>query len=92
MLGVDSQITLHHDLTAPGSYVDGDLTNSPYDIMDDVQKILKLLFNDPPQYAGYVNTMQNDASGLITGRFETGQWAQGTQYEIDLASDVESAL
>ncbi len=36
--------------------------------------------------------MQNDASGLITGRFETGQWAQGERYEIDLASDVASAF
>jgi|GEM_PF-3136094 len=36
--------------------------------------------------------MKNDASGLITGRFETGEWAQGEQYEIDLASDVASAF
>ncbi len=36
--------------------------------------------------------MKNDASGLITGQFQTGQWAQGETYEIDLASDVASAL
>jgi hypothetical protein len=88
----DYLIKTHHDMTAPGSYTDGDTSNSPYDLIDDMKKIMKLLFKDPIPYEGYINTMANDAPGLITGRFETGQWAQWTQYEIDLASDVASAL
>jgi len=88
----NDQVQTYNDIKTPGSYTDGDLTNSPYDLMDDVQKIMKLLFQDPAQYDGVVNTMDSDAWGLITGRFQTGEWAQGETYEIDLASDVASAL
>jgi hypothetical protein len=88
----DYLIKAQHDMTAPGSYADGDTSNSSYDLMDDMQKIQKLLFAEPEKYDGYVNTMKNDAPGLITGRFEVGQWAQGETYEIDLASDVLSAF
>jgi hypothetical protein len=88
----DYLIRTHHDVTAPGSYADGDLSNSSYDIIDDMQKVLNLFLKTPSQYGGFINTMQSDAPGLITGRFETGQWAQGEMYELDLASDVASAL
>lgn len=80
------------NLDSSGRYSDADLTNSPYDIMHDIYKILNLFLKDPIQYEWYINTMQDDARGLITGRFETGQWAQGETYEIDLASDIASAL
>lgn len=79
-------------LDSMNRYADGDLTNSSYDIMDKMKKILGLFINDPFEYEWYVNTMNDDARGLITGRFETGQWAQGETYEIDLASDIASAL
>lgn len=86
------QSRFHHQMTSSAEYTDGDLSNSSFDIIDDVQKIMKLLFDDPAQYDGYVNTMRNDASGLITGRFQVGEWAQWKSYEIDLASDVSSAF
>ncbi len=85
-------IQTQQDLDAMGRYSDGDIENAPYDLIDDMKKVLWLLFQDAPEYEGYTNTMQNDASGLITGRFEVGQWAQGERYEIDLASDVAKAF
>lgn len=88
----DYLIQTQHDIDAPGRYTDGDMSNSPYDLMDDMKKVLWILVKDPPEYEWYVNTMKNNAPGLITGRFETGQWAQGKTYEIDLASDVAWAF
>ncbi len=85
-------IQTQQDLDAMGRYSDGDTSNSPYDLIDDMKKAVGILFQDAPGYEGYVNTMQNDASGLITGRFEVGQWAQGERYEIDLTSDVAEAF
>jgi len=46
----DYLIQTHHDITTPGSYTDGDLSNSSYDLMDDMQKILKLFLKEPHQY------------------------------------------
>ena len=57
-----------------------------------MHKIAGLFLKDPPKYEGYTNTMKEDAGGLITGRFQSGNWAQGKKYELDLASDVASAL
>lgn len=88
----DYLIQMDQDILAFGEYSDLSTNNSPYDLMDDMQKVSKLLFKDPPQYEGYVNTMKNDAAGLITDRFEVGQWAQGKKYEIDLSRDVASAF
>lgn len=82
----------HSDLESPGAYGDENIQNSPFDLVNDQQKIAGLFMKEPPQYEGYTNTMKQDASGLITGQFQTGSWAQGTQYEIDLASDIASAL
>jgi hypothetical protein len=57
-------------------YTDGDEKNSPFDLVADVQKLMKLFLKDPLEYMGLINTMNDDANGLITGRFETGNWAQ----------------
>lgn len=88
----DFLISTQKDLDSPGRYMDGDTKNSPFDLVDDVQKILGLFMKDPPQFGGSANTMKNDAPGLITGRFETGSWAQWKQYEVDLVSDIAWAL
>jgi len=73
---VDFQVTFQKDLDSPGKYMDNDKKNSPFDLMDDQEKIARIFMKDPPKYEGYTNTMKDDARGLITGRFETGNWAQ----------------
>lgn len=88
---VDEQVWIERDINS-GNNADGDEDNSPYDLMSDIQKIMWLFLKNPPQYDWYVDTMKDDAPGLITGQFQTGQWAQGKTYEIDLASDVASAF
>ena len=72
----DFLITTQKDLDSPGRYIDGDTKNSSFDIVADLQKILGVFMKDPTQYSGYTNTMKDDASGLITGRFQSGSWAQ----------------
>ena len=57
----DFQIATQKDLDSAGRYIDGDTKNSPYDIVDDMQKLAALFMKDPPQYDGYKNTMKNDA-------------------------------
>ena len=57
----DFQIDTQKDLDSPGRYADGDTKNSPFDLIDDIQKISGLYMKDPPQYGGYTNTMKNDA-------------------------------
>ncbi len=93
---IEKQVTYLVDkqwnLDSLGRYMDGNLKNSPYDLMDDMQKILRLLFKEPPEYEWYVNNMRDSAPGLITGRFETGSWATGDTYELDLAGEVSSAF
>ncbi|MFA6079924.1 MAG: hypothetical protein WC753_00380 [Candidatus Gracilibacteria bacterium] len=88
----DSAMSTAKNIKDINLYTDGDEKNSPFDLVADVQKLMKLFLKDPLEYMGLINTMNDDANGLITGRFETGNWAQGTQYEIDLASDISSAL
>ncbi|MEI6710725.1 MAG: hypothetical protein WCK88_00130 [bacterium] len=46
----DYLIQMQQDVDTPGRYTDGDTSNSPYDLVDDMQKIYKLLFKDPPKY------------------------------------------
>jgi len=72
----DFQVSTQRNLDSTGRYTDGDTKNSPYDIVDDQQKLARLFMKEPPQFDGYTNTMKEDAGGLITGRFESGSWAQ----------------
>jgi hypothetical protein len=37
---VDYNMRLQNDIDSPGRYADGDMSNSPYDLMDDIKKIM----------------------------------------------------
>ncbi len=89
---VQEQMVAYESASGMWLYMDGDINNSPYDILDDVARIDEIFFNDPIGFGDFKNSTKNDASALITGRVAQGTWASGENYNIDLASDVEEAL
>ncbi len=89
---VREQMDGFRDSSAMGLYYDGDTNNSPYDLLDDIRKIDEIFFREVPEFWDYKNTSQNDASGIITGRFWSGTWGGWENYNIDLLSDIGEAL
>jgi hypothetical protein len=68
-----------------GLYYDGDLNNSPYDLLEDVRRIDAIFFREPPAYGDYKNTSKDDASALITGQAHQGVWmGGGKNYDLNL--------
>ena len=86
------QMDWFRDVSGMGLYYDGDTTNSPYDLMDDVRRIDAIFFRETPDKWTYKNTTKNDSSALITGRVQQGSWAGGKNYNLDLASEITGAL
>lgn len=89
---VQEQMVAYESSSGMWLYMDGDVDNSPYDILDDIARIDEIFFNDPIGFGDFRNSTKNDSSALITGRVTQGTWASGENYNIDLASDVEEAL
>ena len=75
-----------------GLYFDGDTTNSPYDLLDDVRRIDQIFFRNSPAYGDYKNTSKNDVSALITGQVKQGTWVGGQNYQINLLGDIQKSL
>lgn len=48
--------------------MDGDINNSPYDILDDIARIDEIFFNEKIEFGNFKNSTKNDSSALITGR------------------------
>lgn len=65
---VREQMNAYRDVSGMGLYFDGDVDNSPYDLLDDVRRIDDIFFRDAPAYGDYKNTSKQDASALITGQ------------------------
>ena len=59
-------------LSMIGLYVDGDVDNSEYDIVADVEKINQRLFGKPVEYQGPVNRSADAAGDLVSGPFLGG--------------------
>lgn len=59
-------------LSMIGLYVDGDLDNSDYDIVADIEKINTRLFSKPPVYLGPTNRSHDAAGDLVSGPFQGG--------------------
>ena len=57
-----------------GLYYDGDVENSPYDLLADIRSIDEIFFREPPEYGQYKNSSSDETSQLITGEDETGSW------------------
>lgn len=65
---VREQMNAYRDVSGMGLYFDGDVDNSPYDLLDDVRRIDDIFFRDAPAYGDYKNTSKQDANALITGQ------------------------
>ena len=88
----DLQINAMTDMTAIKKtssvwvYMDGDTTNSDYDIITDITKINQILFSEDLKYNGVKNQSQNSFANFLAGRWapslfpafpigNTGTWA-----------------
>ncbi len=64
-------IRQQHQITTAGGYgiyMDGSLKNSDYDIIDDLNKINKILFTQPPKYNGPANNNQKSLLDFLKGK------------------------
>lgn len=88
----DMQINAMTDMTAMKKawsawvYMDGDTTNSDYDIITDITKINQILFSEDLKYNGVKNNSQNSFANFLAGKWapslfpafpigNTGTWA-----------------
>jgi len=65
---VKEQMDTFRDVSGMGLYYDGDTTNSPYDLLDDIRRIDEIFFREAPAFGSYKNTSKQDSSALITGQ------------------------
>lgn len=86
-----NQMNTFRDASGMGLYFDGDTTNSPYDLLDDLRRIDEIFFRKAPSYGDYTNSSK-DASALITGQIKQGAWVGGENYQIDLLGDIDESL
>jgi len=52
-----------------GLFTDGDIENSGYDLVYDIEQINKIIFKQPPEYDGVVNTNAPNIRDMIAGYF-----------------------
>ncbi len=90
---VREQMNTFRDVSGMGLYYDGDVNNSPYDLLDDIRRIDEIFFKEAPEFGDYRNTSKNDSSALITGQVQQGSWiGWGKNYDLNLLGDIENAM
>lgn len=89
---VIQQMNNFRDVSGMGLYFDGDITNSPYDLLEDLRRIDEIFFRTAPAYGDYKNSSKDDVSALITGQVKQGAWVGGENYHIDLLGDIDKSL
>lgn len=90
---VMEQMDAFRDVSGMWLYYDGDIENSPYDLLEDVRRIDAIFFRDPPWFGDYKNTSKSDSTALITWQIQQWSWIGGGEnYEIDLLGDVRKAM
>lgn len=62
---VKEQTAYFRDVARMWLYLDGDIENSPYDLLDDIRNIDKIFFRLLPKLWSYKNTSEDDQEDLI---------------------------
>lgn len=75
-------------LSMIGLYVDGDIDNSDYDIVADIEKINKRIFGKPPEYQGPLNRSKDAAGSLVSGPFLGGSNTEHGTIDDDVLSST----
>lgn len=88
---VIEQVWYFRDVAGMGLYYDGDVENSPYDLLADIQSIDEIFFRDPPEYGPYKNSSSDEASQLITGEDGTGSWWSSSDYSSQLDASAKKS-
>ncbi len=86
------QMSGYQDLAGMGLYFDGNTSNSPYDIMDDIRRIDEIFFKEVPNFWSYKNNSSSEVSGLITGKTGSWSWWSGKNYDLDLLGEISDAV
>lgn len=66
-----------------GLYMDGDTSNSDYDIISDIEKINHLIFTEELKYNGTKNTSKFNLNNLISGKPVTPLFSTGILSELN---------
>ena len=90
LIQLDEQTEAFGALWGVGMYMDSSLSNGPYDLMDDMQKIYKVFLCNPPSNPTYINTSKKNASSLLRSASGNAKMYWWNTHHIDLAHDVQS--
>lgn len=74
-----------------GLYMDGNTSNSDYDIIADIDKINAILFTETEKYKGVTNTAKSSFAGFLAGNPVPSLFATGTQAPNENSGSIASS-
>ena len=76
-----------YEISRIGLYSDGDKNNSPFDLIEDIREIEKIIFTQNLEYKGVITNLDKDFDDLMSWVFndkkKTGSWGTGTWNDDD---------